>query len=105
MSMNAPDEIIHQSVRLKIMSALNALPRNGVVDFPRLKAITGASDGNLGAHITTLETAGYITVTKEFVGKKPRTTLAITKAGRKAFDQHVAFLRDILDGGATATEG
>ena len=102
--MNAPDEIIHQSVRLKIMSALNAQARNGAIDFPRLKAITGASDGNLGAHITTLETAGYITVPKEFVGKKPRTTLAITKAGRKAFEQHVAFLRDILDGGAAATE-
>ena len=96
--MSGLDEIIHQSVRLKIMAALNALPRNGVADFARLKAITGASDGNLGAHLTTLEAAGYITVTKEFVGKKPRTTLALTKIGRKAFEQHVAYLRDILDG-------
>jgi DNA-binding transcriptional ArsR family regulator len=96
--MSAPDEIIHQAVRLKIMSALNALPRAEALDFARLKAITGATDGNLGAHLGTLESAGYVKVTKEFVGKKPRTSAAMTAAGRRAFENHVAFLRDILDG-------
>ena len=100
--MSGPDEIIHQSVRLKIMSALNALPPNTDADFTRLKVITGATDGNLGAHLATLETAGYVTVTKAFMGKKPRTAAAITRAGRKAFEGHVAYLRDILDP-ATAT--
>lgn len=91
------NDIIHQAVRLKIMSALNALSRNDELDFTKLKSITGATDGNLGAHINTLENAGYVKVTKEFVGKKPRTSVAMTASGRKAFEAHVAFLRDILD--------
>lgn len=91
------NDIIHQAVRLKIMSALHALPRTDDLDFTKLKSITGATDGNLGAHISTLENAGYVRVTKEFVGKKPRTSVAITANGRKAFEAHVAFLRDILD--------
>ncbi len=96
-SSSGPDEIIHQAVRLKIMSALNALPRNEALEFTRLKAITAATDGNLGAHLATLENAGYVKVSKEFVGKKPRTSVAMTAAGRRAFEAHVAFLRDILD--------
>ena len=96
--MAGPDEIIHQAVRLKIMSALNACARNDALDFTRLKAITATTDGNLGAHLATLENAGYVKVTKEFVGKKPRTSVAMTASGRRAFEAHVAFLRDILDG-------
>jgi DNA-binding MarR family transcriptional regulator len=96
--MAALDETIHQSVRLKIMSALNALARREALEFSRLKTITGATDGNLGAHLTTLETAGYIAVTKEFVGKKPRTSVNMTPQGRRAFENHVAYLREILDG-------
>ena len=57
-----PDEIIHQSLRLKIMATLNALPRGERLEFPKLKALLKATDGNLGAHIGTLENAGYIAV-------------------------------------------
>ena len=97
-----PDEIIHQSVRLKIMSALNALADFDAIDFVRLKVIAGATDGNLGAHLATLENAGYVKIEKDFVGKKPRTRVTLTKTGRKAFAHHVAYLRDVLDGaGAT----
>lgn len=92
-----PDEIIHQSVRLKIMSALNAVGENDAIDFTRLKVIAGATDGNLGAHLTTLENAGYVKIDKDFVGKKPRTRAAITKEGRRAFASHVAYLRDVID--------
>ncbi|MBX7198296.1 MAG: transcriptional regulator [Rhodospirillaceae bacterium] len=92
-----PDEIIHQSVRLKIMSALNALADLEAIDFTRLKVIAGATDGNLGAHIATLENAGYVKIDKDFVGKKPRTRITMTKDGRKAFARHVAYLRDVLD--------
>lgn len=92
-----PDEIIHQTIRLKIMSALNAIGE-APLEFVRLKGIVGATDGNLGAHIATLEKAGYIAIEKDFNGKKPRTRVTITKAGRKAFAQHVAYLRDVLDG-------
>ncbi|MBL8644992.1 MAG: transcriptional regulator [Rhodospirillaceae bacterium] len=104
MSAPAANEVIHQSVRLKIMSALNAVPRSEALEFARLKAITGATDGNLGAHLTTLEGAGYIKIVKEFVGKKPRTTVAVTTAGRRAFESHVAYLRDILDAAPTTPQ-
>jgi len=95
--MSAPDEIVHQSTRLKIMSALNALPRREMLEFVRLKAITGATDGNLGSHLTTLEKTGYVTVEKDFVGKRPRTRVLITAPGRRAFQNHVAYLREILE--------
>ena len=98
--MSAPDDVIHQQTRLRIMASLNALADRERVEFGRLKAIVRATDGNLGAHLTTLENAGYIAIEKDFVGKKPRTRVVLTRAGRKAFARHVAYLRDILDGAA-----
>jgi DNA-binding MarR family transcriptional regulator len=95
---SGPDEIIHQSIRLKIMAALNALPAGEQLEFTRLKAIVQATDGNLGAHLTTLENANYVAIRKDFVAKKPRTRIAMTKGGRKAFAAHVGYLRAILDG-------
>src|SRR6202790_2156965 len=68
------DDIIHQPLRLRIMAALNALPAAVGLEFSRLKKLTGATDGNLGAHIETLAKAGYVAVDKAFVGKKPQTT-------------------------------
>jgi DNA-binding MarR family transcriptional regulator len=79
------------------MSALNALNGNATLEFVRLKAITGATDGNLGAHLATLEGAGYIQVEKDFVDKKPRTRVSLTRQGRRAFAAHVAFLQDLLE--------
>ena len=96
--MNVPDEIIHQSVRLKIMSALNALPCRELLEFVRLKTITGATDGNLGAHLTTLEKVGYVKIVKDFAGRKPRTRVGITVPGQRAFQNHVSYLRGILEG-------
>jgi len=93
-----PDEIIHQQLRLKIMATLHALPAREAMEFPRLKATVEATDGNLGAHLSTLEQAGYVSIEKDFDGKKPRTRVAITRAGRKAFVQHVEYLRAIIDG-------
>ena len=95
-----PDEIIHQSLRLKIMATLNALPRGDKIEFPKLKAILKATDGNLGAHITTLENAGYLAVEKDFADRKPRTRVSMTAAGRRAFEGHVAYLRELIEGGA-----
>ncbi|HEY1709012.1 MAG TPA: transcriptional regulator [Rhizomicrobium sp.] len=93
--MAAPDEIIHQSMRLKIMAALNA--SNDWVEFTRLKSIVDATDGNLGAHLETLSKAGYMAIEKRFEGKRPQTRAKITAAGRKAFADHVAYLRSLLD--------
>jgi DNA-binding MarR family transcriptional regulator len=97
--MSGSDEIIHQAVRLRIMAALNALaPRTASIEFTRLKALVGATDGNLGAHLETLEKAGYIIVEKRFENRKPQTRVRMSSAGRRAFGQHVAYLREILDG-------
>lgn len=91
-----PDQIIHQPIRLKIMAALKALPANEKLEFVRLKALVGATEGNLGAHITTLEGAGYIDVEKDFADKRPRTRIALTTAGRRAFEDYTAYLREII---------
>lgn len=91
------DEVIHQSTRLKIMAALNLLEKGAALEFTRLKAIAGVTDGNLGAHLDTLAKAGYVDVEKLFVGRRPQTRIKATAAGRRAFRDHVAFLRGILD--------
>jgi DNA-binding MarR family transcriptional regulator len=90
------DDIIHQPLRLRIMAALNALPAGAGLEFAKLKMLTGATDGNLGAHIETLSKAGYVAVEKAFVGKKPQTTVSATAAGRAAFARHVAMLQEII---------
>src|SRR6516162_8157277 len=93
------DDIIHQPLRLRIMAALNVLPQGAGLEFSRLKKLTGATDGNLGAHIETLAKAGYVRVEKAFVGKRPQTTVTATAAGRGAFARHVAMLQEIIAGG------
>src|SRR5579863_6539433 len=95
--MEQPDAIIHQPLRLRIMAALKGLPRGERLEFVRLKALVGATEGNLGAHLTTLEQAGYIDVEKDFDGKKPRTRVRLARSGRRAFDDYVAYLREIVD--------
>lgn len=97
--MDGPDEIIHQSMRLKITATLNALPSGDQLEFNTLKSVLGATDGNMATHLAALEKAGYIAIQKDFVGKKPRTRIALTRAGRKAFERHVAYLKDLLEGG------
>lgn len=95
--MEQPDPTIHQPIRLKIMAALTPLPPREMLEFVRLKGIVGTTEGNLGAHIGTLESAGYVSVVKDFNGKKPRTRVALTRTGRRAFENYVAYLRDIID--------
>lgn len=92
--MTRSDDIIHQQHRLRIMAALDAEPEP--MDFAMLKAISGATDGNLGAHLQTLEKAGYIALRKEAVGRRNRTWASITDTGHRAFRDHVAFLEDLL---------
>jgi DNA-binding MarR family transcriptional regulator len=92
------NDLIHQPLRLKIMAALNGLAARESMDFTRLRSVVEATDGNLGAHLSKLEDVGYITIEKDFIDKKPRTRVALTREGRKALVAHVAYLRDILDG-------
>ena len=98
--MPKPDDIIHQPMRLRIMAALAAGIHKGVeLDFARLKAITQASDGNLGSHIETLERANYIEVERGYQGRRPRMVVRATPQGLHAYKQHVAFLRSVIESG------
>ena len=97
--MDAPDDVIHQHIRLRVMAALTACDPSDVgLDFARLKGLTGATDGNLGAHLDHLARAGYVEVTKAFVGRRPRTSVKASAEGRAAFARHVAFLKSIIAG-------
>ncbi|MBO9576343.1 MAG: transcriptional regulator [Sphingobium sp.] len=98
--MSPANDIIHQALRLKIMAALHAAREDAPLEFNRLKALVEATDGNLSTHLSTLENAGYLQIEKDFVGKKPRTRVAISAAGAKAFRDHTAYLREIIESAA-----
>ena len=100
--MEQPDNLIHQPVRLKIMAALKALPQGEKIEFVRLKALAEATEGNLGSHIQTLEQAGYVAVEKDFAANRPRTRIALTRQGVRAFEDYVVYLRGIIDAGMKA---
>lgn len=92
---HALDEIIHAPVRLSIMAMLAATE---TVDFSYLRDTIEVSDSLLSKHLQTLEKAGYVRVTKGFVGKRPRTWLALTDEGREAFQGYMSVLRQITGG-------
>jgi DNA-binding MarR family transcriptional regulator len=91
------DKIIHSPARLKIMAALMALQPNDQLDFSTLGDTLALTDGNLGAHLQTLEEAGYVKIEKTFVNRKPRTFVRATTRGRGRFEEHVEALRKICD--------
>ena len=93
------DELIHQPARLRIMAALTSLEPREQVDFTYLKDKLQLTDGNLGAHLRALEDAGYLLVEKTFVERRPKTFIAASAAGRKAFAAHVSALQQILKSG------
>jgi DNA-binding MarR family transcriptional regulator len=94
--MDELDATIHQPARLQIMAALCQLKPGSQVDFTFLKTKLNLTDGNLGAHLLTLEEKGYIEVEKTFVARRPKTFVSATASGRRAFDAHAAALRAIL---------
>ena len=81
-------------IRLGVMSILMV---NEWVDFNTLKELLQVTDGNLASHITALEKEEYIQVRKAFIGKKPNTSFAISKAGRKAFQEHIDALENLIN--------
>jgi DNA-binding MarR family transcriptional regulator len=93
------DAIIHERVRLAIVSALAVSPQ---LSFNELKSMLELTDGNLSAHARTLEEAGYIVVEKSFQGRRPYTAMQLTVKGRKAFERYLKTLRQIIDHGDTA---
>jgi DNA-binding MarR family transcriptional regulator len=94
--MAALNSTIHQPARLRIMAALVALNGQEQMDFTSLAKVLKLTDGNLGAHLQTLEQAGYINIEKAFVERKPRTRVSLTPKGRYEFEEHVAALKQIL---------
>ncbi len=94
--MSKLDNIIHQPIRLRIMSALTALDAGGQMDFVYLRDLLKVTDGNLGTHLSKLEEAGYIKIEKTFESRKPRTYISATGKGRDAFAKHIAALKQII---------
>jgi len=80
-------------IRLGIMSILMV---NDKVEFSSMKEMLDITDGNLASHVSALEKLEYIEVQKQFIGKKPNTTYSVTKAGKKAFNEHLDALEKLL---------
>lgn len=80
-------------IRLGIMSVLLV---NDWVEFMELKETLNVTDGNLASHLAALEKLAYIQIRKQFVGKKPNTSYAVTLEGRKAFNDHLAALERLI---------
>ena len=97
--MSELNEIIHQPVRLRIMSILMSLEIDELVDFAFLKKQLSLTDGNLGAHLNKLESAGFIDLEKTFVDKKPKTYIGITGTGRDTFSDYLQALNKIIESG------
>lgn len=87
------DKLIHEPVRLLLMANLYVVES---ADFLFLMTQLGLTFGNLSSHMSKLEEAGYIDVEKEFVDKKPVTTLRLTDAGRTAFSDYRDRMRHLF---------
>ena len=87
------DRLIHERVRLGIVSALAV---NGDLPFTDLRDLLGTTDGNLSAHARRLEDAGYVLCNKSFEGRTPKTEYALTEAGRKALDDYLEHMEAII---------
>lgn len=87
------DRVIHERMRLAILSALAG---RDAVSFAELKALTGATDGNVSVHARRLEEAGYVLCSKGFVGRVPRTEYRITVAGRRALNAYLDHMEALI---------
>lgn len=87
------DDVIHSRLRLGVMAYLaNA----EVADFNELKAVLEVTQGNLSVQLRKLEEAGYVTIEKGFLGRKPRTQVRISAAGRAAFAAYLEALGQVI---------
>lgn len=87
------DPVVHQRVRLGILSALAA---GGALSFTDLKAVLDLTDGNLSVHARKLEEAGYVSVHKRFAKRVPLTEYEATAAGRKALDGYLDQMEAVI---------
>lgn len=92
---NGLNKVFDNRIRLGVMSVLMV---NEEINFNDLKQMLEVTDGNLATHLVNLEDNGYIKVHKGFIGRKTNTTYAVTKAGEKAFADHIAALENMIKG-------
>jgi DNA-binding MarR family transcriptional regulator len=94
-ALSAPklDRLIHERLRLGILSALSV---NQSLTFNELKKLLDTTDGNLSVHSRKLEEAGYLTCTKSFAGRKPRSEYRLTPAGRKALERYLDHMEALI---------
>ena len=88
------EKLIHEPARLRILATLHAVES---ADFLFVERQTSLTRGNLSSHISKLEAAGYITISKEFVEKIPRTLLRITPDGRTALFTYIKHMQQVID--------
>ncbi|MBK8466143.1 MAG: transcriptional regulator [Chloracidobacterium sp.] len=88
------DKVIHERMRLGIISALAA---NEKLSFTELKDLLATSDGNISVHARKLEEAGYLTCEKSFKGRMPLTEYKITKEGRKAVERYLDHMEALIN--------
>lgn len=91
------DEVIHAPVRLSIVAALAAADR---MDFRLLRDTVEVSDSLLSKHLTALENAGYVEISKGRLGRRTQTWILLTAAGTAAFDQYQQVLQLIIQAGS-----
>ena len=89
------NKIFESRIRLGVMSILMV---NEEINFNDLKQMLEVTDGNLATHLLNLEENGFIKVHKGFVGRKTNTTYSITRAGEKAFNEHITALESMIKG-------
>ena len=87
------DSVVHERVRLGIVSALAV---NNVLSFNDLKKLLEITDGNLSVHARKLEDAGYVKCSKSFVGRQPRTEFSLTASGRRALEGYLAQMESVI---------
>ena len=87
------DDVIHSRIRTAIMAVLVSVEE---AEFKYLKEKINATDGNLSVHIKKLEGAGYLSVKKSFINRKPVSQYKITIKGRKAFENYIKNLENII---------
>jgi DNA-binding HxlR family transcriptional regulator len=87
------DRLIHERMRLGIISALAV---NQSLSFNDLKRLLKTTDGNISVHARKLEEAGYISCSKSFEGRMPRTEYRLTATGKKAFDEYLLQMEDLV---------
>lgn len=88
------DRLVYERVRLGILSSLVV---NDALSFTELKTLLGTTDGNLSVHARKLEDAGYVSCTKTFLGRTPRTEYRLAAKGRRALERYLGHMEALIE--------